>query len=122
MIRDVILIGACSVVIGACGSSTTTDKSSTTAKQVIEDREDSSAIQRQVNQQVDERTRIGLTEEETRSGTESSHVVNSETVCTKQSTTAYKCLTTFTNPPRAPNLVTNVTCDRDGASCITESK
>jgi tetrahydromethanopterin S-methyltransferase subunit E len=122
VIRAAILIGVCAVVIGACGSSATSGELSTTAKQAVEDREDSAAIQRQVNQQVDERARIALTESETRSGTASGHFVSSETVCTKQSTTAYKCLTSFTNPPATPNVVTNVTCDRDGANCITESK
>jgi hypothetical protein len=123
VIRAAILVGVLAVVPGGCGSSSTkAGRSSGAARQAVEDREDSTALQRQVNQQIDERTRIALTEEETQSGAESSHVVRSETICTKQSGTAYKCLTSFANPPSAPNVVTNVTCDRDGANCITESR
>lgn len=121
MIRAVVVLGACALLLAACGSSTTT-KSGTESSQAVEDRRDSEAIQRQVNQEVDERVRIRITEEETASQVESSHVVNSATVCTKQSTVAYKCLTRFTEPPSAADVATNVTCDRDGAKCITESR
>jgi hypothetical protein len=119
--RTAIILGVCALMAAGCGSSPT-GKSSVKRSQAVEDQHDSEAIQRQVNQQVDERARIRITEEEADSQVESSHVVNSATVCTKQSTTAYKCLTTFTSPPSTANIVTNVTCDRDGQNCITESK
>lgn len=124
MNRAAVLLGIVGVVIvGGCGSSSTkATKQSTGASQAEHDRQDRAAIQRQVNQQIDERARIAATEAETESGLESGRGVSSETVCTKQSDTAYKCLTTFTDPPSIPNVVTNVTCDRNGASCITEAK
>jgi Flp pilus assembly protein TadD len=117
-----ILLTLVMVALAGCGSSSTDATTTTGSGQAEQDQRDSSAIQRQVNEQVDEQARTAITEAETASGVESSRLVRSETICTKQSDTAYKCLTTFTQPPSAPNVVTGVTCDRDGANCITESK
>jgi hypothetical protein len=122
VIRAAILLGILTAVVVGCGSSSESVRQRTTSQEE-QDRRDSAAIQREVNKEVDERARIAATEAETASESETTgSVVDSETVCTKQSATAYKCLTTFTDPPGAPNAVTDVTCDRNGASCITETK
>lgn len=122
MIRVAILPGIVTVALVGCGSSSPPANQQTRTTQEEQDRRDSAAIQRQVNQEVDERVRTAATEAQSASGEPAGTIVNSETVCTKQSATAYKCLTTFTNPLGRPNVVTDVTCDRNGASCITEMK
>ncbi len=76
--------------------------------------EDTAAVERQVNKQIDDKLDTAAQVHD--------QTVESMTTCTKQSDTAYKCLTTFTSPPNQAQVVTNVTCGRSGGGCITEAR
>ncbi len=105
---------AVAVVLAGCGSPTESPPASTPLDRVEQDRRDTAAIERQVNDEVQNRA-LG---EAVKQGTS----VDARTTCAKQSETAYKCLSSFVSPPGALETVTDVTCDRDGRSCIMESR
>jgi hypothetical protein len=75
-----------------------------------------------VTGQVEQRTKALLAEEAVRTG-EGGAVLGArpETVCTKQSATAYGCLSQFPSRPNLPNVITNVTSGRNGENCIMET-
>lgn len=103
-------------VLAGCGSSSTPAPAPAPPgpSQQELDLRDTRAIQRQVDRQVSDRLQT--------SAAEQNDYVDSDTTCTKQSDTAYKCLTTFVSPAGTPEAVTDVTCDRSGGSCITETR
>jgi hypothetical protein len=115
------LLGVLAALLAGCGSASPVTHPATSSQQEEDDR-DSTAVQRQVNEQVDEHAQTALTEAETAAG--SAHIggVHSNTVCIKQSSTTYKCVTSFESPARTPSVITNVTCGRDGGPCITETR
>lgn len=82
--------------------------------QAEEDRKDTRAMERQVNKQISDRAQTEAVSQ--------GDFVDASTSCTKQSDTAYKCITSFVSPTGFPEVVTDVTCDRNGGSCITETK
>lgn len=113
--------GVCAVLIGAaviagCGSSGGGSDAlpSDRPTQAEEDRKDTRALEQQVNKQISDRALNDAVQQ--------GDYVDAETSCTKQSDTAYKCITSFTSPTGFPEAVTDVTCDRNGGSCITESR
>lgn len=111
-----VAVGLAAVLAGCGGdnSSKAPAPASTAPSQAQEDQRDTRVLARQVNREISDRSQNAAGARGT--------FVEAETSCTKQSDTAYKCLTTFTSPPGFPSVVTNVTCDRNGGSCITEMK
>lgn len=101
---------AATLLVG-CGASKTTSTSHPSQQNI--DQQDTSAIEQQVNTEVSD----GMQSQAALHGS----FVQASSTCIKQSDTAYKCLTTFTSPPGTPNRETDVTCGRNGGSCITES-
>jgi len=92
------------------------DHRATTASATERERRDAldtRAIEKQVTDQLQDRLQ--------RAAMDQGSYVAARTRCTKQSETAYKCLTSFTSPPAQAEVITNVTCDRNGQECITES-
>jgi hypothetical protein len=103
-----------SLAVGGCGSSSSAPPPTPKGpSQAVLDHRDTAAIERQVQSLLDDRMQPVAAAQGT--------FVQSDTACTKQSDTAYKCLTTFTTPSTA-SVVTTVTCDRNGGSCITETR
>lgn len=113
--RVAALVVAAALIAG-CGFSSPESSEPTRRRpsQQQLDRQDARAIERQVNEEVQDRLQT--------SAAEQGDYVEADTTCTKQSNTAYKCLTSLTRPPGSPDVLTNVTCDRNGGSCITESR
>jgi len=111
MTRLAVTIAAalCLTLLNACGSPDA--QSSTSLSRETLDRRDSQALARQVNTQITDRAQLAT-----------NGVVEARTNCTKQSDTTYKCLTSFTSPFGLPDAVTDVTCDRNGMDCITETR
>jgi hypothetical protein len=102
-----LLVGVVAAV--GCGSTSESGPPDRPSQAEL-DRRDTRAIQRQVNNRVEDRTRV------TASG-----IVDADTTCTKTTGTAYKCVTSFYEPP-LPDLLTDVTCGRSGGSCIIETR
>jgi hypothetical protein len=104
-------------VLAGCGSSSSAGSGAPAAtgpSQAEEDRKDTRAIESQVNQQISDRAQSEAAAQ--------GDFVEASTGCTKQSDTAYKCITSFSSPTGYPEVVTDVTCDRNGGSCITETR
>lgn len=124
MRRLLILLSALVVAsLTGCGSSSPLGprSTSTARSQEEQDHRDNEAVAHQVNAQVEEREKSAATEEAARTGQGLGLSYGAKTVCTKQSSTAYKCLSEFPERPGTPSVVTNVTCGRNGESCITET-
>lgn len=101
-------------LVAACGASQPSGSAPTGPSREALDQRDSQALARQVNAQITDHAQLA--------STDPSVIVQAQTNCTKQSDTAYKCLTSFISPSGLPDAVTDVTCDRDGGSCITETR
>lgn len=116
MSRGALAALAAASVLTGCGSSAPSSPAptKTPANSAANDQKDRRSIERQVNKQVDDRTSTAAVQNGT--------FVQSDTTCVKQSDTAYKCLTTFISPPNQAQVATDVTCDRSGAGCISESR
>lgn len=112
--RRFLLVGAAAVAFAGCGSDTESGAPTATADRSALDRRDTRSVERQVDRQLADRLQSAAVEEGT--------FVDSSTTCTKQSDTAYKCVSRFTSPPATPPVLTEVTCDRSGGNCITESR
>jgi hypothetical protein len=114
MTRPLLVVVAALVFAGGCGASQAPNQSGTGPSRQALDQRDARALARQVNTQVTDRVQFASDDAAT--------VVQAQTSCTKQSDTAYKCLTSFLSPSGLPDAVTDVTCDRNGGSCITETR
>jgi hypothetical protein len=113
------LLATFAIVVMGCGSADTSGgQSGTTPAQTpaagASTRQDLASIERQVNRQVTDQYQGEAVDQGT--------FASADTTCTQQSDTAYKCLTTVTSPPGVPTVLTDVTCDRNGGDCITESR